>query len=901
MKRRRLVPEVVQSSAMDCGPACLKAVLEGFGIAASYGALRDACQTDVDGTSIDAIEELATRLGLAAEQIMVPIDHLLLKESNLLPAIVVVRTPDGFTHFVVVWSVVGTLVQVMDPAAGRRWMTRERFLADVFEHSQAVPASAWEEWARSDEFRRALAQRARRVDPSHSIERRLATRDTSENGWKSMATLDAAVRLVDRLVEGGVIAAGPAAGRAIDSLCREDFSAALEDWSSARTAPEDEEGAPQLIIRGAVLVRLQPPPQEAAPSPELDAVRSNREERPLREVARMLASDGWARPAVTLSAIALVSAATLVEALVFRALVDAGHDLALPQQRWGAFATLASLLLFLLVIEFAIGRAILGVGRRLEVRYRATLLAKIPTLGDRYFTTRPLSDLAERSHAMHQLRDLGETAWTFCRASFELLFVSAALALLFPAGWLLVIGLATVSAAIPLLAVTPLREYDLRARTHLGALSRFYLDALLGLVPARAHGAHAALRREHESLLVEWVRANRARIRVLATAQGVQLSAGLALGAWLVVRYLDQAAAPGGVLLVAFWVFRIPALGDEIAVAVRRYPAQRSIVLRLAEPLSAADDETPDDTASQTKDIGPLRPALGGESYRREVPGTPLPPTTRAWAVDFSQVRVVAGGNTILRDITLSVSPGSHLAIVGASGAGKSTLLSLLLGWRKADDGFIDVDGIRLDALHLASVRRGTAWLDPSVQLWNRTLLENVVYGAEPSAVARVPEVVDEAGLRPLLRGLPKGMATELGESGALVSGGEGQRVRLARALLRTEVSLVVLDEPFRGLDADGRQQALQNVRERFRSATLFLATHNVRAALDLDRVLVMHDGTIVEDGSPRELAGRADSHFRRMLDADDALSARVWRRGDWRRLRLVDGGVVDVTVAVPE
>src|SRR5215475_7805282 len=117
-KRRFLVPEVVQTSAMDCGPASLKCLLEGFGVRVSYGRLREACQTDVDGTSIDTMETVAVQLGLEAEQVMLPDDHLLLPESEALPAIVVVRQPNGSTHFVVIWRRHGRFVQVMDPATG---------------------------------------------------------------------------------------------------------------------------------------------------------------------------------------------------------------------------------------------------------------------------------------------------------------------------------------------------------------------------------------------------------------------------------------------------------------------------------------------------------------------------------------------------------------------------------------------------------------------------------------------------------------------------------------------------------------------------------------------------------------------------------------------------------------
>ena len=99
---RFLSHEVVQTSAMDCGPAALKCILEGFDIPVSYGRLREACQTDVDGTSIDTIEDLAVQLGLEAEQIMIPADHILLPEAQALPAIIVVRLPNGLTHFLVI-------------------------------------------------------------------------------------------------------------------------------------------------------------------------------------------------------------------------------------------------------------------------------------------------------------------------------------------------------------------------------------------------------------------------------------------------------------------------------------------------------------------------------------------------------------------------------------------------------------------------------------------------------------------------------------------------------------------------------------------------------------------------------------------------------------------------------
>src|SRR5256885_10037079 len=103
IRRRILISEVVQTSNMDCGPASLKCLLEGFGVHASYGRLREACHTSVDGTSIDTIEEIARELNIDAEQVLIPIDHVLVSEPAVLPAIVVVRTPDGGAHLILAW------------------------------------------------------------------------------------------------------------------------------------------------------------------------------------------------------------------------------------------------------------------------------------------------------------------------------------------------------------------------------------------------------------------------------------------------------------------------------------------------------------------------------------------------------------------------------------------------------------------------------------------------------------------------------------------------------------------------------------------------------------------------------------------------------------------------------
>lgn len=185
--RRFLVPEVVQTSAMDCGPAALKALFEGFGIPISYGRLREACQTDLDGTSIDTMEDVANRLGLEAEQVMVPLDHLLVAEARCLPAIVVVVHPNGLTHFVVAWRRHGGLVQVMDPATGRRWPSTREFLDHVYLHRMPVPAAGWRGWAGSEEFQAVLRARLGGLGLAGDEAEALLGEALADPGWRSLA------------------------------------------------------------------------------------------------------------------------------------------------------------------------------------------------------------------------------------------------------------------------------------------------------------------------------------------------------------------------------------------------------------------------------------------------------------------------------------------------------------------------------------------------------------------------------------------------------------------------------------------------------------------------------------------------------------------------------------------
>jgi ATP-binding cassette subfamily B protein len=740
--RRFLVPEVVQTSAMDCGPASLKCLLEGFGVPVSYGRLREACQTDVDGTSIDTMEEVAAQLGLNAEQVMVPADHLLLPESKSLPAIVVVRLANGLTHFVVVWRAHGRFVQVMDPGVGRRWMSREQLIGELYLHTATIPASAWREWIESDSFLNSLRRRLRELGLSKGeIEERIKSA-LSDESWRAMAALDAAARMTTAIVDAGGLWRGSEAARVLEQFAE---GARREIGGEATTIPSsywmvspaqpDEEGEEQLKMRGAVLVqvhgrRAKSDEQEVKQtlSPELVAALEEKPARPGRELLRLLRQDGLLTPLALIAALALAACGLMIESLLFQGLFDLSRKLAPTEQKLGAMAALVAFATALLLLEWPLASNALKLGRRLETRLRVAFLEKIPRLGDRYFQSRLISDMAERSHSAQALRQLPQLGGRFLRLCFELALTTGGLVWLDPTGAWAAVIVAVVALALPLALQSRLTERDLRIRNHNGALSRFYLDAMLGLAPIRAHGAERAVRREHESLLVEWMRAGYDYLRAVVAVETAQSLIGFGLAAWLLFDHLSRAGASGGVLLMVYWALNLPALGQEIAMLAQQYPSQRNVTLRLLEPLGAPEEEGREEGE---------RGRQGDKETRRQgeevfdLPFSPSPPLpfSTGVAISFENVSVRAGGHLILDSFDLRIEAGSRVAIVGPSGAGKSSFVGLLLGWHRAAEGRVIVDDEELTSERLARLRRETAWVDPAVQLWNRSFIDNLLYG----------------------------------------------------------------------------------------------------------------------------------------------------------------------------
>ncbi len=902
-ERRFLAPEVVQTSAMDCGPATLKCLLKGFGISVSYGRLREACQTDVDGTSIDTLEEIALQLGLESEQIMVPADHLLLPETQALPAIVIVTLPNGLTHFVVLWRLHGRFVQLMDPGTGRRWLTQKRFQRDLYIHTHPVPQEFWREWAGTEGFTAPLFHRLSTMKLNTSAIAPLIASALDDPGWQGAAALDSTTRMVDALVRADGLNPGQEAGRVLERFFRKVLESPEKaeeivpaHYWSVRPNPDDPAG---ILLRGAVLVRVigrytpeqepvlseipedekREPEEQRDLSPELLAALEEPELKPEHEVLQALRIDGLFTPTVVLIAIALATIGVTIEAMLLKGIMEIGPQLEVFEQRIGAVQGVFLFFFAMFLLEVPMSATVTRIGRRLETRLRVTFLEKIPRLGDRYFHSRLTSDMTQRAYELRQLRSLPGLGISFFRILVEIILTAAGLIWLTPFSAPIAITATIVNVGISFVTQPLLREQDLRLRTFIGALSRFYLDALLGLMPIRTHGADRSVRHEHESMLVEWVRASLALFRIDVLITLAEMLLGVGFGIWLLFSYLAQQGEASGVLLLIYWTLKLPNLGRSLADVAQSYPMQRNRLLRLLEPLTAPDESEmwkgqPEDEDAEARPESEM-------SFEEKSPGATL---------GFQDVNVQTGGHTILTDITFHLESGEHIAVVGPSGAGKSSLVGLLLGWHRPAAGSVHVDGKPLKGERLYLMRKETAWVDPSIQIWNRSLYDNLYYGSPQSTSSVLETVIQQAELLELLEKLPRGAQTPLGEGGGLVSGGEGQRVRLGRAMLRPGVRLVILDEPFRGLDREKRRKLLQRARQYWHAATLIFISHDISDALTFERVVVIENGRIAEDENPNVLMQQEQSRYRMLLESEEAVRHGLWESADWRRLWLENG-----------
>jgi len=257
--------------------------------------------------------------------------------------------------------------------------------------------------------------------------------------------------------------------------------------------------------------------------------------------------------------------------------------------------------------------------------------------------------------------------------------------------------------------------------------------------------------------------------------------------------------------------------------------------------------------ASRLSDILKLTPAITNPPHPKPLP-KPVLGRIGFESVGFAYPARADG--VILHDFSLSIKAGETLAVVGPSGAGKSTLFQLLLRFYDPDVGTITLDGVPIRDLLLNELRAALALVPQEPVIFGTSIMDNIRYGRPDASLEEVRAAAIQAAADEFISALPQGYETLIGERGMTLSGGQRQRLAIARAILKN-APVLLLDEATSALDAENETYVQAALDKLMQHRTTIVIAHRLATVLSADRIVVMEDGRIVEEGTHAELVAR--------------------------------------------
>ncbi|WP_192036623.1 lipid A export permease/ATP-binding protein MsbA [Halomonas sp. YLGW01] len=382
------------------------------------------------------------------------------------------------------------------------------------------------------------------------------------------------------------------------------------------------------------------------------------------------------------------------------------------------------------------------------------------------------------------------------------------------------------------------RRLSQRIQRSMGDVTHVASEALSGYRVVRTHGAEAYEKRRFAKASDD----NRRQSMKEALTKGISTP---------VIQLLVALALAGLV-----WLAMSPALLDDMT------PGEFVAFITAASLMAKPVRQLTDVNSAIQKGI-----AASGELFGLiEEPAEPDQGTTEphrlAGRVHFDGVRFAyaEGQNEVLKGIDLEVSPGEMIAIVGRSGSGKSTLISLLPRFYRPTAGAITLDGVALDDFKLSPLRRQIALVSQQVTLFNTTIGQNIAYGVDNPDQDAIEAAARAAFAHDFIIELPEGYDTPVGDNGVMLSGGQRQRLAIARAIFK-DAPLLILDEATSALDSESERYIQKALEEVCRGRTTFVIAHRLSTIERADRILVMEQGEIIEQGSHAELIAREGAY----------------------------------------
>lgn len=584
-----------------------------------------------------------------------------------------------------------------------------------------------------------------------------------------------------------------------------------------------------------------------------------------RRVLTGLWEAAWAQRRRTVAAIALLvlaKLATVTVPLLLKAIVDRfsrPENLAAGSTAAG---TQSDPVVLVLPVFLLLAYALLRFGSTLFTELRDLVFAPVTRRTVTAVSERSFAHLMSLSPRFHVLRNtgslirdvergtagvgflLGAGLFTVVPTLVEFVAVLCVLAAAYSL-WFTLIVLVTflVYAAVTML-LTQRRELHQRRVNEMDSRANGRLvDSLLNYETVKTHAREEDERQRYADICAEWVRgslSNQRALSVLHISQSAVIAVGVAAVMMLAAHQTVQGVMTvGDLVLVNAYIIQICLPLNALGFVFR----EASDALVNTEKLFTLLDQKPD---------------------IQDAPGTPAL-TVREGVVQFEHVDFsYEPGRQVLWDVSLTIGAGKTVAVVGGSGSGKSTLARLLMRLYEADAGDIRIDGQSVREVTLASLRRAIGVVPQDTVLFNDTIAYNIAYGRQGAGLADVVEAAKAAQVHEFVLSLPQQYDTRVGERGLKLSGGEKQRIAIARAFLKNP-PIMVFDEATSALDTRA-ERAIQGELDRIAQgrSTLVIA-HRLSTIVDADEIIVMDKGRIVERGRHDELL------------AKDGLYAQLW------------------------